>query len=286
MPIAEVLRRLRAAGLDSLPGGGAEIFARARAQEDLRRQVHAATSGWRSTAPPTSMGLRSNCTMLYGPIETVEERVDHMLRLRALQDETGGFQTLHPAGLPPRQQRADEAARRRPASRTCAPTRSRACMLDNIPHIKAYWIMLGVKTAQTALWFGADDLDGTVQEEKHLSHGRRRDAAGDDARPRSSASSATRAARRSSATRCTTSSPRARRWCRTSRSGATCAAAWRSCRERGEARSSPRVSFLNARPITYGLEHGAGATIASSCRSSCRRAARELLRARRGRPGA
>ena len=146
---------------------------------------------------------------------------------------------LHPAGLPPRQQRADEAARRRPASRTCAPTRSRACMLDNIPHIKAYWVMLGVKTAQTALWFGADDLDGTVQEEKHLSHGRRRDAAGDDARPRSSASSASRAARRSSATRSTTSSPRARRWRPTSRSGATCAAAWRSCRERREDAASP-----------------------------------------------
>ena len=110
------------------------------------------------------LGLRSNCTMLYGHIETVEERVDHLLRLRALQDETGGFQTLHPARVPPREQRADEAARRRPASRTCAPIAVARLMLDNIPHIKAYWIMLAATTAQTALWFGADDSTAPCEE--------------------------------------------------------------------------------------------------------------------------
>ncbi|HMF44404.1 MAG TPA: aminofutalosine synthase MqnE, partial [Polyangia bacterium] len=111
------------------------------------------------------MGLRSNCTMLYGTIETVEERVDHMLRLRALQDETGGFQTFIPLAFHP----DNNALMKLPAPTGVEDLRTYAVarlMLHNIPHIKAYWIMLGVKTAQTALWFGADDLDGTVQEER------------------------------------------------------------------------------------------------------------------------
>jgi aminodeoxyfutalosine synthase len=111
------------------------------------------------------MGLRSNCTMLYGTIETLEERVDHMLRLRALQDETGGFQTFIPLAFHP----DNNALMKLPAPTGAEDLRTYAVsrlMLDNIPHLKAYWIMLGVKTAQTALWFGANDLDGTVQEEK------------------------------------------------------------------------------------------------------------------------
>jgi aminodeoxyfutalosine synthase len=111
------------------------------------------------------MGLRSNCTMLYGTIETVEERVDHLLRLRALQDETHGFQALIPLAFHP----DNNALAHLPAPsavddlRVCAVAR---LVLHNIPHIKAYWISLGIKTAQIAQWFGADDLDGTVQEEK------------------------------------------------------------------------------------------------------------------------
>ena len=164
LDVGEVLRRLVAAGLDSLPGGGAEIFAprvrqricpnKCDANEwlDVHRSAH-------------QMGLRSNCTMLYGTIETVEERVDHLLRLRALQDATGGFQAFiplafHPDNNPlshiPAPSAVDDL-------RVCAVAR---LVLHDIPHIKAYWVSLGIKTAQTALWFGADDLDGTVQEEK------------------------------------------------------------------------------------------------------------------------
>jgi aminodeoxyfutalosine synthase len=164
LPIADVLGRLREAGLDSLPGGGAEIFApRVRKKicddkctADEWLEVHRTAHG---------MGLRSNCTMLYGTIETVEDRVDHLLRLRELQDETGGFQTLIPLAFHP----DNNALMRLPAPTGVDDLRTYAVsrlMLHNIPHIKAYWVMLGVKTAQTALWFGADDLDGTLQEEK------------------------------------------------------------------------------------------------------------------------
>jgi aminodeoxyfutalosine synthase len=164
MPIGDVLARLRDAGLDSLPGGGAEIFApRVRKKIcddkctgdewlDVHRTAH-------------RMGLRSNCTMLYGTIESAEDRVDHMLSLRALQDETSGFQTFIPLAFHP----DGNALMRLPAPTATDDLRTYAVarlMLSNIPHIKAYWIMLGIKTAQTALWFGADDLDGTVQEEK------------------------------------------------------------------------------------------------------------------------
>jgi aminodeoxyfutalosine synthase len=103
--------------------------------------------------------------MLYGTIETPEERVDHMLRLRALQDETGGFQTFIPLAFHPE----NNALMKLPGPTAVEDLRTYAVarlLLHNIPHLKAYWVMLGVKTAQTALWFGADDLDGTVQEEK------------------------------------------------------------------------------------------------------------------------
>ena len=161
---AEVITKLRDAGMDSIPGGGAEIFA-ARVRKkicddkctgdewlDIHRTAH-------------RLGLRSNCTMLYGTIETIEERVDHMLQLRALQAETGGFQTFIPLAFHP----DNNALMKLPGPTGVEDLRTYAVarlLLDNIPHIKAYWIMLGVKTAQSALWFGADDLDGTVQEEK------------------------------------------------------------------------------------------------------------------------
>src|SRR4051794_20108367 len=160
----QVLRELIDAGLDSLPGGGAEIFAeRVRKKichdkcgSDRYLEIHRLAHG---------LGMRSNVTMLYGHIETDEERVDHMLRARALQDETGGFQAFIPLAFHP----DNNQMRKLPAPTAAETLRVHAVarlMLDNVAHIKAFWIATGVDVAQTALWFGADDLDGTVQEER------------------------------------------------------------------------------------------------------------------------
>ncbi len=161
----QVLRELMDAGLDSLPGGGAEIFA-----ERVRQKICHDKCGRRSLPRrfigiAHRLGLRTNVTMLYGHIETMEERVDHMLRARALQDETGGFQAFIPLAFHP----DNNQMRKLPAPSGTDTLRVHAVsrlMLDNIPHIKAFWIATGVELAQTALWFGVDDLDGTVQEEK------------------------------------------------------------------------------------------------------------------------
>jgi aminodeoxyfutalosine synthase len=164
LPIAEVITRLRDAGLGSIPGGGAEIFA-SRVRKKICDDKCTADEWLEVHRTAHRLGLRSNCTMLYGTIETVEERVDHMLRLRALQDETGGFQTFIPLAFHP----DNNALMKLPGPTGVEDLRTYAVsrlMLNNIPHLKAYWIMLGVKTAQSALWFGADDLDGTVQEER------------------------------------------------------------------------------------------------------------------------
>jgi len=164
MSIEAVLQALRAAGLDSLPGGGAEIFA-PRVRKKICDDKSDADEWLEVHRVAHRMGLRSNCTMLYGHIETAEERVDHMLRLRALQDETGGFQTFIPLAFHP----DNNALMKLPGPTGVEDLRTYATarlLLNNIPHLKAYWIMLGIKTAQTALWFGADDLDGTVQEER------------------------------------------------------------------------------------------------------------------------
>ncbi|MEO8260717.1 MAG: aminofutalosine synthase MqnE [Acidobacteriota bacterium] len=160
----QVLRELIAAGLDSLPGGGAEIFA-----ERVRRKIAPDKCGTERFLAihrlAHRLGVRSNVTMLYGHIETDEERVDHMLRARALQDETGGFQAFIPLAFHP----DNNQMRKLPAPSATETLRVHAVarlMLDNIAHIKAFWIATGVDVAQTALWFGVDDLDGTVQEEK------------------------------------------------------------------------------------------------------------------------
>jgi aminodeoxyfutalosine synthase len=160
----QVLRELMAAGLDSLPGGGAEVFA-----ERVRRKIchdKADADRWLSIHRTAHrLGMRSNVTMLYGHIETIEERVDHMLRARGLQDETGGFQAFIPLAFHP----DNNQMRKLPAPSANDTLRVHAVarlMLDNIPHVKAFWIATGVGVAQTALWFGVDDLDGTVQEEK------------------------------------------------------------------------------------------------------------------------
>ena len=119
----------------------------------------------RFIASRIGLGMRSNVTMLYGHIETMEERVDHMMRARALQDETGGFQAFIPLAFHP----DNNQMRKLPAPSASDTLRVHAVarlMLDNFPHIKAFWIATGVEVAQMALWYGADDLDGTVQEEK------------------------------------------------------------------------------------------------------------------------
>ncbi|MBI4478206.1 MAG: aminofutalosine synthase MqnE [Acidobacteria bacterium] len=160
----QVLRELMAAGLDSLPGGGAEIFA-----ERVRRKIcHDKCDADRYLAIHRTahrLGMRSNVTMLYGHIERADERVDHMLRTRALQDETGGFQAFIPLAFHP----DNNQMRKLPAPTASDTLRVHAVarlMCDNIPHVKAFWIATGVEVAQTSLWFGVDDLDGTVQEEK------------------------------------------------------------------------------------------------------------------------
>lgn len=162
-PIRKILEDLKAAGLGSLPGGGAEIFH--PEVRDVICEHKADSSNWieiHRTAH--QMGIRSNATMLYGHIENAYHRIDHLLRLRELQDETGGFQTFIPLAFHPENTKLSHI--KKPSSlvdlRTMAVSR---LMLDNFDHIKAYWIMLGIGTAQTALSYGADDLDGTVRHE-------------------------------------------------------------------------------------------------------------------------
>jgi aminodeoxyfutalosine synthase len=159
----QVLQELKAAGLDSLPGGGAEIFA-----PRVRQKIcHDKCDGARYLAIHRiahGLGMRTNVTMLYGHIETMEERVDHLVQTRALQDDTGGLQAFIPLAFHP----DNNQMRKLPppsASETLKVHAVARLMLDNVDHIKAYWISCGVEVAQTALWFGADDLDGTVQEE-------------------------------------------------------------------------------------------------------------------------
>jgi aminodeoxyfutalosine synthase len=160
----EVLIRLKDAGMDSLPGGGAEIF-----HDRVRRVIcdHKITGEqWLDVARTAhKLGLHSNCTMLYGHIETPEDRVDHLLKLRALQDETQGFVTFIPLAFHP----ANTALEHIPSTTGLDDIRQIAVsrlLLDNMPHIKAYWIMMTPRIAQIAQRFGSDDLDGTVVEEK------------------------------------------------------------------------------------------------------------------------
>ena len=160
----EVLERLRDAGMDSCPGGGAEIFS-----DRVRRIIcdHKITGEeWIETARTAhQLGLRSNCTMLYGHIENEEDRTDHLLKLRALQDETGGFVTFIPLAFHP----DNTPLQHIPKTTGFLDIKNIAVarlLLDNIEHIKAYWIMLTPRIAQIALRFGADDIDGTVVEEK------------------------------------------------------------------------------------------------------------------------
>ncbi len=164
MSYKEVLEALVEAGLGSMPGGGAEIF-HPRARKKLCDDKATAEEWLEVHRTAHNLGLRTNCTMLYGTIETIEERIDHMLRLRDLQSETGGFQTFIPLSFHPDGNKMAKL----PGPTGVDDLRTYAVgrlMLHNIDHIKAYWIMIGIKTAQIAQSFGVDDLDGTVQEEK------------------------------------------------------------------------------------------------------------------------
>lgn len=164
--IEDVLRALKEAGATMLTGGGAEIFAprvrkkicptKLNAQEWLH--VHKVAH---------TMGYLTNCTMLFGHIETIEERIDHLCQLRTLQDETNGFICFIPLAYQRKNNPLAKSVQSKDSyidrMKTIAVSR---LMLDNIEHIKAYWIMLGVKEAQSALYFGANDIDGTIVEEK------------------------------------------------------------------------------------------------------------------------
>ncbi len=161
--VREILSDLRAAGLDALPGGGAEVFS-----ERVRRELFFPKIGWDKWSEvhrtAHELGIKTNATLLYGHIETYEERVDHMLKLRALEDEAPGFMAFIPlaftpgnTGIPVNRQGAVEDVR------TIATAR---LILDNFPHIKAYWVLLSPDLAGLALNFGASDLDGTIGREK------------------------------------------------------------------------------------------------------------------------
>lgn len=166
MPVKEILTVLKDAGLDSLPGGGAEVFSpRVRqlvcpnkVSGERWLEVHETAHG---------LGMRTNATMLYGHVETVEERVDHLLKLREAQDRTGGFLTFIPLAFHPQNTGLEPMG----LSGTTGYDDLKALavarlILDNFDHIKAFWIMIGPKLAQVSLSFGVDDLDGTVVEEK------------------------------------------------------------------------------------------------------------------------
>ena len=161
--VQEILLELKDAGLGSMPGGGAEIF-HPEVRDKICEHKSDATKWLEIHRTAHENDIKTNCTMLYGHIENDYHRVDHLIRLRDLQDRTGGFQTFIPLAFHP--ENTGLAELKKPSSimdlRTIAISR---LMLDNIPHIKAYWIMLGIETAQTALAYGADDLDGTVRHE-------------------------------------------------------------------------------------------------------------------------
>ncbi len=164
MTYEQVLTALRDAGLESMPGGGAEIFA-ARVRKKICKDKADADQWLEIHRIAHRMGMKTNCTMLYGTVERPEERADHVLRLRALQDETGGFQCFIPLAF-----HNDNS----PLRKLNEPTgfdnlliyaQSRL-VLDNVPHLKGYWVMVGEKVAQISQSFGVNDLDGTVVSEK------------------------------------------------------------------------------------------------------------------------
>nr|MBF0222101.1 aminofutalosine synthase MqnE [Desulfobulbaceae bacterium] len=169
--VADTLKVLAAAGLGSIPGGGAEVFSPRIREKTCEKKLSG--EGWIEVAKTAHrLGIKSNATMLYGHIETLEERIEHLSMLRDAQDETGGFMTFIPLAFHPKNTELSHLAKSSGLEdlKNIAVAR---CFLDNFPHIKAYWVMIGVKLAQVALSFGADDMDGTVKEERitHMAGG-------------------------------------------------------------------------------------------------------------------
>ncbi|MDL2343169.1 aminofutalosine synthase MqnE [Deinococcus sp. MIMF12] len=170
-PTLEVLRELQAAGLAAMPGGGAEIFA-----DRVRRQVaknKVKAEKWLQIHREAhSLGMRTNATMLYGHIETLDERLDHMHRLRDLQDETGGFHAFIPLAFQPLGNTLAQNLGKTDFTTGLDDLRNLAVAriyLDNFPHIKGYWVMIGSELTQVSLGWGVSDIDGTIQEE-HIAH--------------------------------------------------------------------------------------------------------------------
>ncbi len=162
-PVDETLQILMKAGLDSIPGGGAEVFSPRIRKLTCERKLPG--EGWLEVAKTAHrQGLKTNATMLYGHIETVEERVDHLDALRQAQDETCGFLAYIPLAFHPKNTAMSDLSSTSGMDDLKSIAVAR-CFLDNFPHIKAYWVMIGPKMAQIALSFGADDVDGTVKEE-------------------------------------------------------------------------------------------------------------------------
>lgn len=159
-----VLGELVDAGLGSLPGGGAEVFSPRIRQATCEKKLSG--EGWLEVARTAHRyGLHTNATMLYGHIETIDERLEHLDALRCTQDETGGFLAFIPLAFHPKNTALADLSNTTGINDLKNIALSRL-MLDNFPHIKAYWVMIGAKLAQVALAFGADDMDGTVKEER------------------------------------------------------------------------------------------------------------------------
>lgn len=167
LSVKQVLKKLMEAGLQSIAGGGAEILSD-RVRNELCPKKATADEWLHVARTAHKMGLKSNASMLYGHIETLEERIDHLLRLRELQDETGGFQTFICFPFLPKNTELGKTVKQTSMwddLRTMAISR---LMLDNFTNIKAYWVMLTVPVAQIALGFGANDIDGTIHKETIL----------------------------------------------------------------------------------------------------------------------
>jgi aminodeoxyfutalosine synthase len=163
LSVGDTLEELKDAGLGSLPGGGAEVFSPRIREVTCPEKLSG--EGWLRVAKTAHRhGLKTNATMLYGHIETIDERLEHLDALRRAQDETGGFLTYIPLAFHPKNTAMSEYSQTTGIEdlKNIAVAR---LMLDNFPHIKAYWVMIGPKLAQVALSFGADDMDGTVKEE-------------------------------------------------------------------------------------------------------------------------
>ena len=161
-PLEEVFADMKAAGLESLPGGGAEVFSE-RVQGDLFWTKADSEEWLRIAATAHRCGLPTNATMLYGHIENTGEKVDHLCRLREVQDETGGFLCYIPLSFHPERTELEQL----PGPTGCLDLKEIAVgrlMLDNFPHVKTFWIMNTIEISQTALWYGADDIDGTVMD--------------------------------------------------------------------------------------------------------------------------